>query len=233
MLYTYFDAREFNLRQADIASQKALELEPELAESHVARGLAVSLSKRFDEAEREFETAMRLDPKSFEATYWFGRARLSQGRYEEAARLFDRASLLRPEDYQAAGMLAQAYAALGRKAESEDGYRRQIRLVEQQLELTPDDARACIFAAIAHSVLREVDKSLEYAERGMSIDPDDPMLLYNVACVYAQLDKREDALACLERAVDKGFGHKEWIEHDPDLSSIRDSARFRAITQAM
>ena len=233
MLYTYFDAREFNLRQADIASQKALELEPELAESHVARGLAVSLSKRFDEAEREFETAMRLDPKSFEATYGFGRARLSQGRYEEAAKLFDRASLLRPEDYQAVGMLAQAYAALGKTSESEDGYRRQIRLVEQQLELTPDDARACIFAAIAHSVLREVDKSLQYAERGLSIDPDDPMLLYNVACVYAQLDKEEDALACLERAVDKGFGHKEWIEHDPDLCSIRDSARFKAITQAM
>src|SRR6266576_3557932 len=73
MLYTYFDAREFNLRQADIASQKALELEPELAESHVARGLAVSLSKRFDEAEREFETAMRLDSKLFDAPYFFGR----------------------------------------------------------------------------------------------------------------------------------------------------------------
>ena len=233
MLYTYFDAREFNLRQADIASSKALELEPELAESHVARGLAVSLSKRFDEAEQEFETAMRLDPKSFEAAYWFGRARLSQGKYEEAVKLFDRASSLRPEDYQAAGMLAQAYAAWGKKAESEAGYRRQIRLVEQQLELTPDDARACIFAAISHSVIHEPDKSMQYAERALTIDPDDPMLLYNVACTYAQLDKREDALACLERAVDKGFGHKEWIEHDPDLNTIRDMPRFQAIAQAM
>ena len=46
LLYTYFDAREFNLRQADIRSNRALELEPDLAEAHVARGLAVSLSKR-------------------------------------------------------------------------------------------------------------------------------------------------------------------------------------------
>src|SRR5215216_5876994 len=74
LLYTYFDAREFNLRQADIASSKALELEPDLAEAHVARGLAVSLSKRFDEAEGEFETAMKLDPKLFEAAYWYARA---------------------------------------------------------------------------------------------------------------------------------------------------------------
>src|SRR5688572_32166505 len=80
MLYTYFDAREFNLKQADIASHKALELEPELAEAHVARGLAVSLSKRFDEAEREFEIAMKLDPKLFEAPYWYGRALQSAGR---------------------------------------------------------------------------------------------------------------------------------------------------------
>ena len=65
--YTYFDTRESNLREAEIASSRALELEPELAEAHVARGLAVSLSKRFDEAEKEFEQAMHLDPKLFDA----------------------------------------------------------------------------------------------------------------------------------------------------------------------
>ena len=67
LLYTYFDARETNLRQADLASTNALELEPELAEAHVARGLTVSLSKKFKEAEEHFETAMRLDPKSYQA----------------------------------------------------------------------------------------------------------------------------------------------------------------------
>ena len=92
LLYTYFDAREFNLRQAEIASSKALELEPELAEAHVARGFAVSLSKQFDEAEQEFETAMQLDPKLFEAAYWSARSRSSQGMYDEAVKLFERAA---------------------------------------------------------------------------------------------------------------------------------------------
>ena len=86
---------------------------------------------------------------------------------------------------------------------------------------------------MAHSVLREPEQSIAFAERGLKIDPDDPMLLYNVACTYAQLSKPDDALDCLERAVDKGFGHKEWIEHDPDLTSIRDTPRFKAIAQAM
>jgi len=40
-------------------------------------------------------------------------------------------------------------------------------------------------------------------------------------------------LTYLERAVDKGFGHKEWIDHDSDLNPIRETARFKAIAQAM
>src|SRR5215203_5418860 len=72
LLYTYFDARDFNLRQADKASKKALELEPELAEAHVSRGIVASLTHHFTEAEEAFTKAMKLEPKMFEAAYWYG-----------------------------------------------------------------------------------------------------------------------------------------------------------------
>jgi serine/threonine protein kinase/tetratricopeptide (TPR) repeat protein len=232
MLYTYFDAREFNLKQADIASHKALDLEPELAEAHVARGLAVSLSKRFDEAEREFETAMRLDPKLFEAPYWYGRALQSAGRFHEAVKMFERASALRPEDYQAPAFAAQAYNSMGMVQERDIGLRRALKLMENRLELNPDDARAANLAAGFLAQLGD-PKASEYAERSLAIDPDDPMLLYNVACTYAALKKYDDAINCLERAVDKGFGHKEWIDHDPDLNPLRDNLRFQALSEAM
>jgi TolB-like protein/Flp pilus assembly protein TadD len=233
MLYTYFDAREFNLRQADIASEKALELEPELAEAHVARGLAVSLSKRFDEAEREFEKAMKLDAKLFEAPYWYGRALLSAGRYEEAIKMFERASTLRVEDFQAMNFLAQAYLSAGRHAEQETALRRAMKLMEERLELNPDDARACNLLSSKYAKLGDRERAVQFAERSIAIDPEDPMLLYNVACTYACLGMDDDAMNCLERAVDKGFGHKEWIDHDPDLRSLRDNPRFKAISKAM
>jgi adenylate cyclase len=70
----YWDASEANLLAADDASRKPLLLDPALAEAHVSRGLAISLSKRYDEAELEFQTAMRLDPKLFEAYYFYARA---------------------------------------------------------------------------------------------------------------------------------------------------------------
>ncbi|MEO5904631.1 MAG: protein kinase, partial [Gemmatimonadaceae bacterium] len=232
-LYTYFDAREFNLRQADIASQKALELEPELAEAHVARGLTVSLKKNFEEAEREFEIAMKLDPKLYEAPYWYGRALQSAGRFSEAVRMFERASALRPDDFQAPGMLAQSLGSLGLVEERDAGLRRALKLMEDRLELNPDDARAANLAAAFFARLGNLPKALEYADRSLAIDPEDPMLLYNVACTYVALNRNDDAMNCLERAVDKGFGHKEWIDHDPDLDPLRKNMRFQALSQAM
>ena len=69
--------------------------------------------------------------------------------------------------------------------------------------------------------------------RALSVDPDDSALLYNVACVYASVDEQEKAIDALERAVDSGFGQREWLETDPDLASIRGTPRYNAILKAM
>ena len=233
ILYRYFDSREFNLKQADTASRKALELEPDLAEAHVARGLAVSFSKKFDEAEQEFETAMKLDPKLFDAPYFFGRARLSQGRAADAIKLFERASLLRPEDYQPPHFLGQAYESLGNVDEAKVWRRRALQIIEERLELNPDDTRALILGSSALATLGETERATEMATQALALDPDDPGLLYNVACTYSQLGKLDEAISVLERAVDKGYANKDWMEHDPDLVPIKSSPRYQALLQAM
>ncbi|HEY8009923.1 MAG TPA: protein kinase [Rudaea sp.] len=233
LLYTYFDSREFNLRQADIASNKALELAPDLAEAHLSRGIAVSLSRNFDEAKREFETAIALDPKHFEAVSWFARMHLSQGNYDEVIRLFDRAIALRPEDYEIPRLQSQALKSLGRNSEAEAANRRSAKLVEQHLELNPDDARALIFGSTAHAVINDPSRAIEYAMRAMAVDPEDPMLLYNVACTYGVLGKVAECLHALEQAVSKGWGDKAWLEHDSDLDSIRSEPRYLALLKAM
>jgi serine/threonine protein kinase/Flp pilus assembly protein TadD len=233
LLYMYFDARDLNLRQADLASRRALELEPDLAEAHVARGLAVSLSKRYDEAEREFEAALRLDPKLFEAAYFFARARLSQGQPLEAARLFERAAGLRPEDYQAPALLGQAYQAAGRDVDAHNSYRRAVQLVNERLDLNPDDARALIIGANSMAVLGDQEQALSFVQRAVAVDPDDAGVLYNIACAYASLGKLDESITTLERAVDKGYAHRGWMENDPDLEAIRSSPRYQSLLQVM
>src|SRR5580704_16787911 len=54
IIYTYYESSEDNLNEADAAARKALELDPELAEAHASRGLALALSKNFQAARVEF-----------------------------------------------------------------------------------------------------------------------------------------------------------------------------------
>ena len=233
LLYTNWDAREFNLRQADIASRRALELEPDLAEAHVARGIAVSLTKRFEEADQEFETALRLNPKLYEAAYFYARGLKSQGRNADAAKMFERASLLRPEDFLVLNFLSVVLSDMGMGAEADDARVRALKLINERLELNPDDARATNLGAAILAKTGDRDRTVEYIRRSLAIDPEDSTMLYNIACAYSLLGMTDEALSSLESAVDRGFGHKEWIEHDTDLDPIRETPRFQAIAQAM
>ncbi len=233
MLFNWWDAVEANLHQADTASLKALELAPQLAEAHASRGFALTLSKRYAEAEAEFETAIRLDPTLFEAYYFYARSCFEQGKLEPAAELFEKAGGVRPEDFQALGFCSQVYSGLGRQADADDARRRTVERVEKHLELNPEDPRACILGAATYANMHDAERAIQLTERAMAVDPEDPMLLYNVACVYAQLDKIDESLAALERAVEKGWGDKNWIEHDSDLIPLRSNPRFQAIVSSM
>ena len=228
-LYTWWDASKPNLEGADSYSRRALALDPELAEAHEARGLALTLRKQYEEAEAEFQEAIRLNPKLFEAHYFFARACLAQGKYEQAAKLFEQASELRPEDYQSPVILAEVYKALGRSADADAANRRGVQLAEARLALNPDESRALVLGAGAHCRLGNVTRALDLIHQTLALDPDDSGVLYNVACVYANAGQPEEAISCLERAIQNGFGHWEWLEHDSDLESLRGHPRFLAL----
>jgi non-specific serine/threonine protein kinase len=228
-LYEYCEANEANLKAAHEASQKAIELDDELAEAHTARGLALSLATQYKEAAREFETATHLNPELFEAHYFYARSFLAQGKLAEAARFLEQACQVRPEEYQAASLLATVYNGLGRSAEAKAACLRSLQVIEKHLELHPDDARALYLGANDLSQLGELARSKEWADRALALDPEDSSVLYNLACVYALQEDVEQAIDCLEKSVASGMRHKEWIENDSDLNSLRDHPRFQAL----
>ena len=125
-LYLYWDSTEANLAQAEAASLRALELDPDLAEAHAARGLVASQRKQYPEAEREFQTAMRLDPKLFEPYYFYARNFYVQGKLEEAVHWFEEASRVFPEDYQSPMLQASALHGLGRSEVARHAYRQGL-----------------------------------------------------------------------------------------------------------
>jgi serine/threonine protein kinase/Tfp pilus assembly protein PilF len=228
-LYQYFDATPANLARAESASRRAVELAPGLAEAHASRGLALSLSSGFEEAEKEFQTAMRLDPKSFEAAYFYARACMAQGKADEATKWYERAVAVRPDDFATLSLLADTYRGLGRNEESIRAARRGYDAARKHLELNPDNPRALYMGAADLTYLGESEKSREWNRRALAMEPDDPSVLYNIACNFAQEQQIDEAIAALSKAIDNGFGHWKWIEHDNSLDSIRSEPGFTAL----
>ena len=232
--YMYSDSTPQILQAANSASRKALELAPDLAESHASRGLALSLSKEYAAAAQEFETAIRLDPRLFEAYYFYARNCFAQGLREQAAHLFEQAMKVRPEDYQSPALLTSIYGGLGRREDAERVSLKTIELTEAQLESNPDDARALYLGAGALLLHGQKEKGIEWTRRAVAVDPTDTGTLYNVACLYSsQLRMKDEAMDYLEKAVDNGFAQKAWIENDDDLASLRDMPRYKALLARM
>ncbi len=231
--YMYSNSAPQVLETANSASKKALELSPDLAESHASRGLALSLSKEYNAAALEFENAIRLDPRLFEAYYFYARNCFIQGFREQAAHLFEQAMKMRPDDYQSPAILYSVYMSLGRKEEAAETARKTIELAEAQLDAFPDDARALYLGAGALMVIGQKEKGLDWARRAVAIDPTDTGTLYNVACLYSLEGKRDEAITYLEKAIDNGFAQKAWIENDNDLAALRNMPRYKALLNRM
>ena len=57
-----------DLEEAQRTSAHALQLDPNLAEAHVAIGQALAIQRQFKDAATEFDRAIELDPTSFDAS---------------------------------------------------------------------------------------------------------------------------------------------------------------------
>ena len=231
--YMYFGKHDDDLKLADEASKKALELAPELAEAHVSRGNALSLQEKYAEAEKAFETAIQLDPKLFEAHYFYGRCCWQQSKLEEAAEHFKQANEVRPEDFQSVILLSSVLNSLGETEKVRECHLRAIQLVEKHLELNPGDARALYLGGGALIGVDRIDEGLEWAARAVEIDPHDTGILYNVACTYSLAGRIEEAIDYLEKAVAEGFAQKEWIVNDGDLAPLREHSRYLTLINSM
>ncbi len=75
---------------------------------------------------------------------------------------------------------------------------------------------------------RQGDYAAALAEHKLALAeaPDLPDLYYNIACYYALLKRKEDAIAWLAAALDHGFGRLDVLRQDPDLQSLRGDPRF-------
>ena len=160
---------------------------------------------RLDEAEAKLLQAQRVHPADAEIAGNLGRLRLRQGRHAEAAELFrtaaagDRAT--QRSKWTSLTRTARFWGALHAAGDASDRGELEIARahIRSALELQPRDSDA--LAALADNTRRRGDaKSAEKIYRDiLARDPADAAALRGLARLYTQSDRRDEALAMLQR----------------------------------
>ena len=209
------------------AAERALELNPDLAEAHATRAWYLVEQERHDEAAEDIATALRLDPESWEVNKVAGKVLFLQGRLKESAAAYEKAAELMDMDYHAAGMLESCYRGLGDMEACRRAARISLERVEKALANNPRDAAALGNGVISYSILGEKERAREWADRALELEPNNYILRYNIACAFIDLGDHDRALDLIEDSLSHlGKDHIRHTQADPDIAVVRDHPRF-------
>jgi tetratricopeptide (TPR) repeat protein len=215
------------LEPALSSAQRALDLEPDLLDAHLAR--AIALRVREDPAAlEELEKVITMAPDHAEALTWAAFVYLTLGKPERAAPILERVLERHPRQYRAANYLATAYELLDRGADALARAERQaIEATVEHLRRNPDDALARVFLAIHLVRSGQLESGLSQAEQALTIAPEDGRIRYNLACVFARAGQPDRAIEQLHegRRITPGY-FTSWARRDPDFASLREHPEF-------
>jgi serine/threonine protein kinase/Flp pilus assembly protein TadD len=194
-------------RKAEESARKALTIDENLAEAHVALGHAYAsfAPSNFPLGDRELRHAIELSPSSALAHHYLGVSLVRQGRLDEGLEEFLRARELDPLSPIIARNAAIPYYL-------KRDYARALDLLRQAYELGPAFTSTWeIGVYIQNRLFNETLAELEKAKRERK---NDSILIYDTGIVYAAQGKRAEALQNikeLEEMSGAGLSQAHWI----------------------
>ncbi|HSA94357.1 MAG TPA: hypothetical protein VLE48_15190, partial [Terriglobales bacterium] len=119
--------------------------------------------------------------------------------------------------------------ALGKHDAARNLGLRQSLALEHHLRQVPEDARAHILLAALYAARGRTEDAVREAQFAVSLRPNDATLLYNVACTYGQMNRKQEALDAIKKAWEAGFTDANWARRDPDLAILRGDPEFERL----
>ena len=230
-MYQYFSREEAYRAKAQELSFKALMYDNNLPEAYTAMGLSYFSWGKFEEAAESGRKAIELNPDDFIAYWTLGRIHFSNSNAPEAAKMFRRVIELKPSFYVAYADLRMSLQTMG---ETEEAEALSLKLADELLPTyllqNPDDSRARMFYAITLSEIDRREEAVREGAKALEMSPGDSVMLYNGACLYAQLGESKKAVEALRQAIAGGTDIPGWMKNDPDLDPLRDDPDFIALT---
>jgi serine/threonine-protein kinase len=239
---------------AKFSARRALELDPGLAEAHVAYAWArLSLDHAWADARRGFERAIEINPQYGFAYNGYAYLLLTSGDVPEGLTAMQRARELEPLSLPMNSILS-SYYYYARK------YEKAIELGESALELDPQFPIAHASVGLAHLAMGNTQGALKHFRDAVQFSGEAPLMVahlayglaeggdtakaretvmelshpkdgrvapaFHIAITHLAMGDRDAAFRWLYRAVDERFHWVLFLKVDPRLDSVRDSREF-------
>jgi tetratricopeptide (TPR) repeat protein len=100
---------------------------------------------------------------------------------------------------------------------------------DEEGEKQTEDVEALRRKAHQHLQNKEWQEAIDVYKKMLEQDPGDSNALYNSACAYSLLEKKQEAVEYLRKAVEAGFVDFAHIEQDSDLDNIREEEGYKKL----
>ena len=217
------------------AANAALSIDPNIPQARLPIVKRLQERGKHEEAAAQMEEAIRLGGESWEVNKAAGRYYLSRREFEAATRHYEMAVELVEDDFHAWAMLSTCYRASGQEAKIRDAAKRMVSEAQRAVQQDPSNGAALGILAGGHALLGDQEKTREWIDRALLVDPDNINMRYNFACVLAgYLRDVDGALKMLESVFARGNTFLfELLESDCDFDPIRDDPRFQAMLEKL
>jgi DNA-binding winged helix-turn-helix (wHTH) protein/TolB-like protein len=223
-LALYKRSYEWDFAGAEQHHKRAIELNPNSPDAHNVYAFYLTYLGRFDQAIQEIKTAEDIDPTDQFVCRNVGQALYYARRYDEAIEQSLRAIELDPSSGPAYHWIIRAYEMKGNETGAFTA-----SLKQAEAEGAGSVEIAGMKAAFARDGLRgywrnHLDRLLEGDKTAFEAE-------IRIAILYAHLGQKEEALACLERAVENRNHYVTALNVEPLWDSYRSDPRFQALVQ--
>lgn len=218
---------DFNWRTSERNIRYALELNPNYAIGHNWLAFYLYTAGRFDEGIFHARKAVELDPLTYQNYrtlswgYYFGR------QFEDAIREIDNTIEKFPETGTAQAHRSWLLRPMGRIAESIASAQAAVRAPGGSSFFVMLGYAQALAAAGRIAEAEKIVFEVKAYERERYVS------YYHIAMVYCYAQKKEQALAALERALLDREGWLVWLNVEPALDVLRDDPRFNALVKAV
>jgi len=217
---------DWNWTESETHFKRALELNPNNADTHSEYAFLLSNLGRHEEALALAQRALELDPLNLRTNARYGQFLLHAGKTEQALAVLRRTMKLDPEYW-----LAYQFATSTHLVRKE--YAEAISMAETTKRLNTVSTRPIAYGGYAKAKLGDPQPARRALEELNALAKQKYVPNVNIAVLQLAVGQRDEALTSLERAAAEKDSWMTFLKVEPIWFELRGDPRFESLIQSM